>query len=133
MKPTLVSLILAISAAAQPPDLRGIWMAQGKLNTNIEGATGKLPYQAGALAQRQKNSANRAASDPETKCFQPGVPRAPYLPYPFQIFQNAQGVYIVYQRVHAYRVIYLDSSPHREGLGYAMGDSRGRWEGNNER
>src|SRR5262249_42045823 len=57
------------------------------------------------------------------------VPRATYLPTPFQIFQNAAGVYIVYQDVHAYRIIYLNGTPHNEGLGYAMGDSRGRWEG----
>ncbi len=52
------------------------------------------------------------------------------LPSPFQIFQNDGAVYIVYQDVHAYRIIYLNGSPHNQGLGYAMGDSRGHWEGN---
>ncbi len=38
-------------------------------------------------------------------------------------------MYIVYQDVHAYRIIYLNGRPHNDGLGYAMGDSRGHWEG----
>jgi hypothetical protein len=39
-------------------------------------------------------------------------------------------VYIVYEDVHAYRILYLNGSPHNEGLGYAMGDSRAHWDGN---
>jgi hypothetical protein len=118
-------------------DLRGIWRAQTSGNANLENANvivdppgGKIPYLPTALATRKQNFANRATADPETKCFQPGVPRATYLPSPFQIFQNGRGVYIVYQDVHAYRIIYLDASPHNQGLGYAMGDSRGHWEDN---
>jgi hypothetical protein len=57
------------------------------------------------------------------------VPRAAYRRSPFQIFQNDRAVYIVYQDVHSYRIIYLNGSPHNEGLGYGMGDSRGHWEG----
>jgi len=49
---------------------------------------------------------------------------------PFQIFQNDRAVYIVYQDAHSYRIVYLNGSPHNEGLGYAMGDSRGHWDGN---
>jgi len=118
-------------------DLRGIWMAQNGANANLESANvivdpsdRKIPYQPGALSKRKQNSANRATADPETRCFQPGVPRANYLPTPFQIFQNDRGMYMVYQDVHAYRIIYMNGSPHNEGLPYAMGDSRGRWEGN---
>ena len=59
--------------------------------------------------------------------FSARVPRAAYVRSPFQIFQNDRAVYIVYQDVHAYRVIYLNGSPHNEGLGYSMGDSRGHW------
>jgi hypothetical protein len=125
------------AAPAAGKDLRGIWQAQNTVDANLESAhviidppDGKIPYQPGALATRQLNFANRATADPETKCFQPGVPRAAYLPSPFQVFQNDRGVYIVYQDVHAYRIIYLDASPHNQGLPYAMGDSRGHWEGN---
>ncbi len=118
-------------------DLRGIWMADNKADANLEHAhvivdpaDGRIPYRPEAAAQQKQNFANRATADPEKRCFQPGVPRAAYLRSPFQIFQNDRAVYVVYQDVHAYRVIYLDGSPHNEGLGYAMGDSRGHWEGN---
>jgi hypothetical protein len=134
--PYLPMLAVSLAASAQVPDLRGIWQAKNNANANLESANvivdppgGKIPYLPGALATRQQNFANRATVDPETKCFQPGVPRATYVPTPFQIFQNAGAVYIVYQDVHAYRIIYLDGTPHNQGLGYAMGDSRGRWEG----
>ena len=124
---------------AQSPgaDLRGIWMAGNKADSGLERAhvivdppDGKIPYQPGAHATQQQNFANRATADPETKCFQPGVPRAAWVQSPFQIFQNDRAVYMVYQDVHAYRIIYLDDKPHNEALAYAMGDSRGHWEGN---
>ena len=117
-------------------DLRGIWMAENDANANLERAhvivdppDGKIPYRTEAAAQQKQNFANRATADPEKRCFQPGVPRAAYLRSPFQIFQNDRAVYIVYQDAHSYRIIYLNGSPHNEGLGYAMGDSRGHWEG----
>jgi hypothetical protein len=128
----LAMITIAPSAWAEAPerDLTGIWQARNGANANLETAhvivdppDGKIPYLPGALARHP-------TIDPETKCFQPGVPRANYLPSPFQIFQNAAGVYIVYQDVHAYRIVYLDGTPHNQGLPYAMGDSRGRWEGN---
>jgi hypothetical protein len=118
-------------------DLRGIWMGENNADAGLEDAhvivdppDGRIPYRPEAIARQKQNFKNRANADPETKCFQPGVPRAAYLRSPFQMFQNDRAVYIVYQDVHAYRIIYLDSGPHNEGLGYAMGDSRGHWEGN---
>lgn len=117
-------------------DLRGIWQAQSGVDASLEKAgvivdpaDGKIPYLASALTVRMSNFEDRATADPETKCFQPGVPRATYVPSPFQLFQNDRAVYVVYQDVHAYRIIYLNRSAHNEGLGYAMGDSRGHWEG----
>ena len=133
----LAVALVAISAAlAQQPRLSGVWKAEGSAYRNLDGsgavtdpADGKLPYRADALARVRKNFATRATADPETKCFQPGVPRAALLPYPFQIVQNGRAVYIVYERVHSYRVLYLDGSKHNDGLGFAMGDSRAHWEG----
>ncbi len=59
-------------------------------------------------------------------CFQPSVPRATLLPEPFQIFQQQDRVVIVYQHVHAYRLIFTDGRPHYDGgIEFHMGDSRG--------
>ena len=96
----------------------------------IDPSDGKIPYLASALAVRDTNFAQRATTDPESKCFQPGVPRATYLRSPLQILQNERAVYVIYQDVHAYRIIYLNGTPHNDGLPYAMGDSRGHWEDN---
>jgi hypothetical protein len=59
----------------------------------------------------------------------PGVPRANYMAFPFQIFQTAKDVAILYEFVHAYRLIPLDGSNHPEDVDFWMGDSRGHWEG----
>jgi hypothetical protein len=131
----LAAFFAAVSGCAA--DLRGVWMAENNADASLERAhvivdppDGKIPYRPEAISKQKQNFENRATADPETRCFQPGVPRAAYLRSPFQIFQNDRAVYIVYQDVHAYRIIYLNGSPHNEGLAYAMGDSRGRWDGN---
>ena len=129
-------LVSAVLLHAQPGDLRGLWKADGKKYLNLEKAdvifdppSGQIPYRPEARAQVAENFAKRATGDPDARCFQPGVPRAALMRYPFQILQNDRAVYIVYERVHSYRILYLGGKPHNDGLPYAMGDSRARWEG----
>jgi hypothetical protein len=130
-------LLVAVAlAGAQSRDLRGIWQAEGKAYLNLETAgviveppSGTIPYRPDAKAQVAKNFAGRATADPDARCFQPGVPRAAIMPYRFQILENDRAVYIVYERAHSYRILYLSGTPHNEGLPYAMGDSRAHWEG----
>src|SRR5688572_18015055 len=52
----------------------------------------EIPYQPAALAKKKENGANWMALDPEVKCFMPGIPRATYMPYPFQIVQSTNTV-----------------------------------------
>ena len=148
MRTALVWLLFASSAWAQAPDLRGIWQASGSAYQNLEGSpaqagrpatkssvvdppTGRIPYRAESRKAAESNFKEREKTDPLFRCFQPGVPRAALLPEPFQIFQNPDRVVIVYQHVHAYRVIFTDGRPHYDdGIEFYMGDSRGRWEGN---
>jgi hypothetical protein len=120
-------------------DLRGIWQAKGNAYRNLEvekgvivdPTSGKIPYRAETRSTADRNFQARTGADPLLVCFQPGVPRATLLPEPFQIFQSQDRVVIVYQHVHAYRVIFTDGRPHYdEGIEFYMGDSRGRWEGN---
>jgi hypothetical protein len=125
------------------PDLSGVWQAVTTANWNllphaaekdvpaglgvVEG--GEIPYQPWALAKKAENFKNRAAADPEAKCYLPGVPRITYMPYPFQILQTAKHVAILYEYAHAVRRIYIDS-PHPEGpIEWYMGDSRAKWDG----
>lgn len=121
---------------AETGDLRGVWKADGTAYLNLETAgvifdppSGKIPHRPEAQTRVAENFAKRASADPDARCFQPGVPRAALLPYRFQILQNARAVYIVYERAHSYRILYLDRTPHNDGLPYAMGDSRAHWEG----
>src|SRR5262245_26856265 len=125
------------------PNLTGVWQAVNAAAWDIQDHTGSLdvpagvgvvegneiPYLPAAAARKKENYANRDKLDPETKCYLPGVPRATYMPYPFQIVQSAQHVAIGYEYAHAARRVYLDGSKHPEALDFWMGDSRGRWEG----
>ena len=92
----------------------------------VEG--GKIPYTPEAQRQRQENQANWIERDPEVKCYLPGVPRAVYMPFPFQIFQNENSVFIAYEYAGAVREIYLEDVGPAETDSW-MGQSVGRWEG----
>lgn len=134
------------------PDLNGIWQAIGTAHWNLEdhpaapghpdlGAIGAIPpgqgvvvggaipYREEARAQRARNFENRLTEDPEAKCFLPGVPRATYLPYPFQIIQGDRKIMIVYGFAEANRTIHMDKEePEPPPLDSWMGRSHGRWE-----
>jgi hypothetical protein len=135
------------------PDLNGVWQVLNEANWNLEphiaaqgavetpgaiGAAapgigvvvgGSIPYRAEARAQRLRNFANRRAEDPEAKCFMPGVPRATYLPHPFQIVQSDTDLMMLYQFAGAVRTIKM--SQHTEApVDSWMGWSNGHWEGN---
>jgi hypothetical protein len=92
----------------------------------VEGGT--IPYKPEALAQRDANRDNWLTSDPEIKCFMPGVPRATYMPHPFQIFQSNSAMFIAYSFAGAVRNIYLED-PGEPPLDAWMGQSYGYWDG----
>ena len=89
---------------------------------------GKIPYTPEALAKKQENKANWIDRDPEVKCFLPGIPRATYMPQPFQIFQSADSVFMAYQYAGAVREVYMED-PGEAPVDSWMGWSAGRWEG----
>jgi hypothetical protein len=89
---------------------------------------GAIPYKPEALAKKKENLANRLKLDPEVKCYLPGVPRATYMPYPFQIVQSQNDFLISYEYDSAARLIY--TTKHRDAeLDTWMGTSNGKWEG----
>ena len=136
-----------------PPDLNGIWPAIGTAHWNLEdhpagpghpdlGAIGAIPpgqgvveggdipYTPEARQQQQDNFENRMTNDPEAKCFMPGVPRATYLPYPFQIIQGDKKIQIAYGVAEASRTIHMDKdNPEPPPIDSWMGRSHGRWDG----
>lgn len=87
-----------------------------------------IPYTKAALETKQENAANWLDRDPEVKCFLPGIPRANYMPQPFQIFQGKDTVFMAYQYAGATREIYMNNSEPAP-IDSWMGQSDGRWEG----
>src|SRR5947207_8066643 len=93
---------------AQPglhPELDGVYGAGPGGQSIVEG--GEIPYQPWALAKKKENFEKRATvdvsndktwhavGDPELKCYMPGVPRATYLPFPFQIVQGSSPYILI--------------------------------------
>jgi hypothetical protein len=108
--------VLALGAVGAVPPGRGV----------VEG--GELPYRPEALAKKKENQQNWLTSDPEIKCYLPGVPRATYMPHPFQILQSTKDIFIAYQYAGAVRDIYL-KDPGPPPVDSWMGQSVGRWDG----
>jgi hypothetical protein len=89
---------------------------------------GQIPYKPAALAIKKANYDNWIDRDPELKCYLPGLPRAMYMPYPFQIIQGNHKVVMSYAYGMSGRTIYLDpieDSPNDSFYGHSVG----KWEG----
>jgi hypothetical protein len=136
------------------PNLNGIWQAINTANWNLEGHSasatafwqlgamfaippgqsvivdnnGKIPYKPEGLKKRQENQAGWPKSDPEARCYMAGLPRATYMPYPFQIIQGEKDILFVYEYAGANRVVHMTN--HTEApVDSWMGWSNGKWEG----
>jgi hypothetical protein len=134
------------------PNLNGIWQVNNSADWDLQGhaaAKGpvamlgavfaippglgvvegdEIPYLPAAAAKKKENQANWVKLDPEAKCYLPGVPRATYLPYPFQIVQSQKNILISYEYAGAVRVINMEA-PTKAPADSWMGWSNGRWEG----
>jgi hypothetical protein len=89
---------------------------------------GEIPYLPTALEQRRRNREHRWSADPESKCFMPGVPRANYLPHPFQIVQGTDTIMMSYEFADAVRIIPMND-PGPAPADSWMGWNVGRWDG----
>jgi hypothetical protein len=136
------------------PNLSGIWQAVNEAHWNLEGHSaqalgefsalgaigaipagqsvvvgGEIPYRPEALAERAANRAGWPASDPEAKCYMPGIPRATYMPYPFQIVQGeGDTILFSYTFANANRPIFMRDHQ-RAPVDLWMGRSNGSWDG----
>lgn len=135
------------------PDLNGIWQAVGAHHWDIEphaashgpvvelGALGgipgglgiveggEIPYTAAARAMQQENKQHWVERDPAAKCYMPGIPRATYMPYPFQIVQTEEYILFAYEFASASRVVYMDRPDFEAPVDAWMGHSLGSYDG----
>jgi len=109
--------VAALGAAAGVPGSLGV----------VEG-DGQIPYKPEAAPIKKENSENWIDRDPELKCYLPGIPRAMYMPYPFQIVQSTNKIQMAFTFSNAARTIHLDKVEGPPDDTY-MGHSVGRWEG----
>lgn len=140
------------------PNLNGVWQVLNNANWNLEPQSagpsiagpaadrllgtmaaapaslgviegGTIPYRPDALERLQRNRDNLVQHDPEAACYLPGIPRATYMPFPFQIVQgDNDDILMVYEYATANRVIEMrdvDIPP----IDTWMGTSYGRWDG----
>jgi len=125
--------------------LVGVYLVQPAGLSVVEGGT--IPYKAEALKKKDEYRQERLHpdpllldngfedfSDPEAKCFEGGVPRATYMPYPFQIIQTKDTILIAYEYAGSARIVHLgnDLEKTRSALINTdswMGQSVGRFEG----
>jgi hypothetical protein len=136
------------------PNLNGIWQAINTANWNVEGHSaealddfwqlgaiaaipagqsvvvgGRIPYLPEALARRDEHRAGWPASDPEAKCYMPGIPRATYMPYPFQIVQGDGDIILFsYTYANANRPVFMNDHQIAP-VDTWMGRSNGSWDG----
>ena len=135
------------------PDLNGIWQAIGSAHWSLldhQARSGpvlelgaivavpaglsvvegnEIPYQPWAAARQKENYENWLSRDPEVKCYLPGLPRATYMPYPFQILQTGNNdILMSYEYASASRVIKM-AKVEPPPVDTWMGQSAGHWEG----
>lgn len=149
----LVIFSTQLNAQEAPPDLNGIWQAIGTAHWDLEGHTaragpiielgalgaipaglsvvvgGKIPYQPETASLRDENRENWLERDPAVKCYLPGVPRATYMPFPFQIVQDTDFIFIAYEFASASRSVHMNSPDSDIPFDAWMGHSKGHWEG----
>jgi hypothetical protein len=150
--PVLAQAYRAPRMADGHPNFNGIWQAMNTANWDIQdhsaapgtmwqtGSIGavpagagvvegnEIPYLPAALAKKKDNFAKRRTDDPEAKCYLPGIPRANYMPYPFQIVQSNKDILFVYEYASANRLVNM-GKPVEAGSDTWMGTSNGKWDG----
>ena len=114
--PVLAASVVALGTAGWVPPGMGVVVGD------------EIPYQPWAAERKRENAENWLDRDPELKCFMPGVPRAMYMPYPFEVIQSNDRIMMLFEFSGAQRFIHLEEVEPYPGEAY-MGHSVGRWEG----
>ena len=147
--------VMAQDRIAGHPNINGIWQALNEAYWDLEphnsetnpvaerevgaiGAVpagmgvvegGQIPYLPEAKAKRDENRTKRIDGDPEAACYLPGIPRATYMNYPFQIIQgDGDDILMAYSYASANRVVQIGDIG-IPPIDTWMGTSYGQWEG----
>ena len=127
------------------PNLEGYWVGDSSASWSVEAhqagfglaggkglvidpPDGKVPYQRWAAAERERRR-NDLYNDPEPHCFPSGIPRQMAVGMPYQILQLDSQVLLLYEYVHARRIITMNRPHTRAKVRFWQGDSVGHWEG----
>jgi len=114
--PVLAAPVVALGAVGWVPPDYGV----------VDGD--EIPYQPWAARRKQENFDRWLDRDPEIRCYLPGVPRAMYMPYKFQIIQGTSKVLMAFEFAGAQRTIHLDEVAPYPADAF-MGHSVASWEG----
>jgi hypothetical protein len=114
--PVLAAPVVALGAVGWVPPDFGV----------VDGD--EIPYQPWAAKRKQENVDHWLDRDPEIRCYLPGVPRAMYMPYKFQIIQGTNKILMVFEFAGAQRTLHLDEVDPYPADAY-MGHSVAKWEG----
>ncbi len=117
--------ILAHNARPGPPQFGALFSEPAGVGV-VEGNA--IPYQPWAAGKQKENFTKRWTDDPEAKCYMPGVPRATYMPFPFQIVQGTSEIIIAYPFASASRILHMTDVGESPADAW-MGWSRAKWEG----
>ena len=114
--PVPATPILALGAVGSVPG--GVGVVEGD----------EIPYTPESAKRQKENQENWLTRDPEIKCYLPGVPRANYMPFPFQILHSDKALFFAYEYAGAVRNINL-KDPGPAPVDSWMGQSVAKWEG----
>jgi hypothetical protein len=121
------------------PDLTGYYNAdtfganlglERKGGLIVDPPDGTLPYQEWARTEKtDRGMPHRGYDDPTAHCFPAGIPRALYVPSPFQILQPPGYFVMLFERM-SWRNIPVNNSAHLpDSVRLWQGDSIAHWDG----
>ncbi len=116
------------------PNISGMWQPQTFFRTirPMDGSeTPFLPWAKKFFLDRSAAEARgEPLFDPNANCLPSGVPRVLPTPYPYDIVQTPDAIYIGIEVMHSFRIIHMDGRPMPADFKPSyLGYSAGHWEG----
>ena len=129
----LALLAATLPARADASDIEGVWMPDrySEQLTTVDGATPPLTADAAKL-YRERIAAHGDRDrqyDRTLWCAGPGMPRIMFMPYPFEIREDAGFVGFIYQWYRWHRMVDMSGQAPDTALPVTMGYPTGHWEG----